>query len=276
VTTPRVDTGRLRARLSPAHLAALGALVAGADTAPQQQTASAELRDAGLLDAPGRDPGVHPLLVDVVRTLAAAQVVLDVETSGPEGRSGHGISVAGERACLVQGWPGDDVAEYALIAPRLAVPALAVACGLTAPGPGAAGAPAPVLGEVSAPLRVVEEALRALGAADTGWAAARTAAVEVVSAHLVDDAAARLVDVLAALRRALRITATVPRTDTPARGLVALDAGPQGWWVRTVPAEPLSSEALVAAFADPDTVVRLEPRTPGQLWRALVDLVPAA
>lgn len=263
---PAVDAARQRARLTPEHVAVLGDVLAGHPARDEHRSGRQQLQEAGLLVGDG---AMHPVLAAVVGTLARAELLVDVETSGPDGASGHGLSISGRQGCLVQGWPGRDEAEYALLAPGLAVPALAVICGLTAGDLSTDQVRVPV----EAPLRLVDGALDALAAVGSGgWDAALSAAVDVVHAELPDrDEAARLVAVLAGLRRALRFTLSLPGAAAPAGVLVVLDAGPQGWWVRTAPAEPL----LPDAAADRDQPVRLEPRTAGELWTALVELFPA-
>lgn len=254
---PSIDAARLRARLAPADLTVLHRLVTGADPLPALAGRLDALRAAGLVDG----ERVHPLVAAVVSTVTGAQVLVDVEVSGPDGLSGQGVAIAGDVACVLQAWPDDEEGEYGMATPGLAVPALALAAGI---------APAPADRErrpLEAPVRLVDGALLALAqAGTTGWEPAREAAVDVVRAELGADGA-RLVALLSDLRRCVRFTASGP--GRAPRAVVLLDAGGLGYWTRTAPAEPLTADAV----ADPDLRVVLEPVTPSQVWAALVDLL---
>ena len=254
---PSLDPARLRVRLAPADLAVLHRLLTGAEPAADPTGRLTALREAGLVQG----DEVHPLVAAVVTTVTGAQVLVDVEVSGPAGVSGQGVAVAGDVACVLQAWPDDEEGEYAVATPGLAVPALALAAGL-APAPADPGrAPLDV------PVRLVDGALVALAQVGAdGWDTARAAAADVARAELGADAD-RLAALLADLRRCVRFTSSGP--DRAPRGVVLLDAGSLGYWTRTAPAEPLTAQAV----ADPDLRVRLEPVTPSQVWSALVDLL---
>ena len=254
---PSLDPARLRARLAPADLTVLHRLLTGDEPLPELGARLEALRGAGIVA--GDD--VHPLAAAVVTTVTGAQVLVDVEVSGPAGISGQGVAVAGDVACVLQAWPDDDEGEYAVATPGLAVPALALAAGL---GPAPAG---PDRAPLEVPVRLVDGALLALAQVrGEGWEAARATAADVVRAELGADAE-RLVALLADLRRCVRFTASGPAREP--RGVVLLDAGALGYWTRALPAEPLTADALT----DPDLRVQLEPVTPSQVWAALVDLL---
>ncbi len=172
--------------------------------------------------------------------------------------------VAGRPVAWVrESWPGEALLTVYSIEPGLVVPWIALTVGLRA-----AGAVRRDRAPVSAPLRAFEDAAL-LVARD------RSAAEdELRAAGFGADVAEPLAQVLGALRCTWRASAAPIRdehdeTTTPeVRSLVVLDAGSDGLWERVAPAEPIGTDDL-----DPTTVLRLEPRTHGQVWRALTALL---
>lgn len=263
---PSVDSGRQRVRLSGAHLDVAARLLEGRSITADVEVARAGLHDAGLL--PHGAP--HPLLADLIRDLATAQVTLDIEVSGRDGTSVHGAVLTDTRCWLSQGWVGAEESEYALIDPRLLPSAVALVIGLhqgAAPD-GAAAEVRTSIGGLDAALGVRGDIEAALGG---GADLADVAAAVRDAIAALPGGSPELGAVLATEQCAWRVTsASRSGEDVVVRGLAVLDAREHGLWERVAPAEP-----LVDGRPAPDTAVVLVRRSPSELWRSLGALLPA-
>lgn len=262
---PSVDSGRQRVRLSGAHLDVAARVLEGRPVTADLTVARDELQDAGLL--PGGAP--HPLLADLIRDLAAAQVTLDIEVAGRDGTSTHGAVLTGSRCWLSQGWVGSEESEYALIDPRLLPSAVGLVIGLHQYGESDGAA-----AEVRTTLEGLDAAFAARGdieaALDGGADLAGVAGAVRDAVAALPVGSPELGAVVAAERCAWRVTsASRVGADVVVRGLAVLDAREHGLWERVAPAEPLRDGRPA-----PDTEVVLVRRTPADLWRSLGALLP--
>lgn len=263
---PSLDSARGRARLSDAQLEAVVALLDRRGTRAEHHPATAELTHAGLVQD-GRPSG---FLADLVRDLAAADVVVDLEVAGRDGVSRHGAALVGARCWFVSGWPGEAESEYAQIDPRLLVHALALATGLQQGDPPGGRRPvACSFAQLSSALDARGRQERAAGPGDD-LGPLRATTVEALTA--VPGISRELADVLAAERSAWRLTASWRHADGRAvRVLAVVDAGDLGLWRREGVPEPLGVEAPPA-----DTEIRLVPVAAAEVWREMAALLPGS
>lgn len=262
---PSLDVARGRARLSFDHIAVLGALLAGKPVPDEQQAAQAELVGARLL-GPGGAP--VPALVPIMRVLANATVIIDVQTIGVGGIVGHGAWATLTEAVTADGWPGETECEYAPMDLTLLPWALARTVGLHR---AAAAERQPDLPSLRVPAGLVDSALSAVADVPVTDAEAAEHAVRQVLEQAgppPEDARQALAGILLGLRVFWRVVAgwVEPPGERVARSLAVLDAGAAGYWRRDQP----------AATGDPgagDEVLLTHLSAP-EVWRELVDLLP--
>lgn len=257
---PAIDSGRQRARLSRAHLDVVNHLLRGAEVPSNRLEAELELVESGLV----RDGRPVDFLAGVTEQLTEAQISLDVEIAGRDGSSSHGAVLTSSHCWTVQGWPGAEEQEYALLDPRLLPTWLAATLGLSMEG---AAEPAEdletVLGALDAALAVRAEVES--GSAGDGVLDPVRALAEV------PGISEGLAEVLAFERRAWRVTCSWRTADqgVDVRAVAVIDSGPRGLWQRVLPEEPIGTEPL-----DPLTPVLLRRLSASQAFRAVGELVP--
>lgn len=235
-----MDRRRRRFLLFPDHLAVLGQLAESGVVEEGLDVAVEALREAGVI---GEDGTVDPAASELAAALAGSSLLVDVETSSDDGIVYHGLAFAavdGVAACWArEGWPGTAQAEYLPLDVGMVVPWIATTVALGRAGKG--------------------------GADDLPEVLETT-----VGALSVTDAAGAAGEVLDAARLTWRVTVHGPGRPT-VRALAVIDAGERGLWERVAPAEPFGLDV-----PEPETPVVLERRSPGDVWRALVDLLQDA
>ncbi|HKF00018.1 MAG TPA: hypothetical protein VKG45_13915 [Actinomycetes bacterium] len=265
---PSLDMARGRARLSYDHISVLGALLARRPIPSGQRAALTQLADSGLL-GPHGDP--VPTLEPIMRVLADATVILDVQTIGIGGIVGHGAWATATEAVAADGWPGERECEYIPMELSVLPWAIARTTGLHRPG---VDRPRPVPPRLQVPARLFDGAISAVADLPPAWA--RRVPAEAV-ADAVGGVLARagplpeagrgpLTRILLGVRVFWRVVATeaAPEGSRVAGSLAVLDAGPAGSWRHEQPAAGAGGEVLLTR------------RSPDELWSELVELLPAA
>jgi hypothetical protein len=262
---PSLDVARGRARLSFDHIAVLGALLAGTPPPTGHRAVRAQLIDAGLL---GTDGVPAPTLMPIMRVLANASVIIDVQTIGVGGIVGHGAWATLTEAVTADGWPGDAECEYAPMDLSMLPWALARTVGLHRSAVPEWRAD---LSQLRVPAELVDGALSAVADVPATDAPSAEAAVRRVldqAGRLPHDELQALAEVLLALRVFWRVAASwvEPTDERVTRSLAVLDAGAAGYWRHEQPAPPADAEA--------GEEVLLTRRSATEVWRELVDLLP--
>ena len=275
-----IDEARRRVRLTGEQLDVLGAIALGEELTAAQREPLTVLRAAGVV---GEGMRVHPLAAALARAYGLPVIRFVVEVTGPQGLTlAHGV-VHGEDVWLSDPWPaarpGDPVTYQ-----RSELPTwlwdVARSVGLRRSRPPADAAP------VSLPVGALDDVLEVLAAVPPeDWERARVAGIAATDAELLPvpglptvplepAARTRLIAVLASLESSWRVTVGWGEARTEgeaqaARSLAVLDCGPEGYWRRTSPAEPVTT-------VRPEDEVRLEPVSAGEIWTALADLLPSS
>lgn len=272
---PAVDDARRRLLLAPRHVRALVHLAGQASdelVEAEEPGALGELRDAGLLLADGT---AAPLVRDLLECMAVPVLRLIVEVLGPQGPTVADVVVSGQDVWLVEKWPGADPAAE-VVHVRSELPTLM--WDLTRLVGLRRITPPPDVGPVTADLLTVERLLATLGSdPQPGWDDVKAYALSRAGqdlAHLPPEDRTRWIAVMASLQASWRVTAFWGDPDTEhdvVRGLAVLDCGVEGYWRRVAPEEPLRAEDL-----HPQTPVRYEPLTGGQVWTAVARTLPTA
>ncbi|MHA7132127.1 hypothetical protein [Oerskovia turbata] len=241
-----MDRRRRRFLLFPDHLAVLGQLAEAGAVDEGLDVAVEALREAGVL---GADDAVDPAAAELAQALAGSSLLVDIETSSDDGIVYHGLAFAavdGVAVCWARaGWPGTAQAEYLPLDVGMVVPWIATTVGLRR------GATIDGAGEP----QTLATTVGALGASDDSE---------------MSDGARAAGEVLDAARVTWRVTVHGPGRSS-VRAFAIVDAGAHGLWERVAPAEPFGLDV-----PDPETPVVLERRSPGDVWRALVEVLQDA
>jgi hypothetical protein len=271
---PGIDDARRRLLLASHHADALGAVVMNRDIddATTRQ-AQRELIESGILD---NDHRLHPLAADLARTMMAPTFEFAIEHVGPQGASMSIVAVRNETVWSYDPWP-DSGPGTEMVYSQEELPVLiwtlARLTGLRrVKPPDDAVSVTATLGLVDALMMVFQEA----GAEQ--WSTVRTVALAKAdehAAHLDEAARKRWVAILGSLICFWRVTSrwADPHSDTGQRHktLAVFDCGSEGYWQRTLE----GGETTRLADVTPDTPVHLTPRTGGELWDALKELLPS-
>ena len=257
---PSLDAARRRLRLSDAHISVLGILVEGDPLPDELSQARDELRKTALLDG---DDKIVDDLYPLVSTLMAPRVIARVEVTGPQGATSNGAVIGDEFIFTHEAWPGSTESEYVPAEPETLVWSLA---------------------------RMVDLHRDFTTGSDTGEAIVSTmgrldAVIERMEAGTFEEpqavaeatgAPVRLAEVLAQLNCMWRMT-VVWQGDGPGRtesglavsALAVWDCGLEGYWLRELPAEPLT-EGQVNSSSE----LRVRHVSAKELWRMITDLLP--
>lgn len=268
---PVLDAPRRRLRLAPVHLAVLRGLLdqpgpVAVDGPPEDLArAEQELQQAGVL----LGEHVHPLALDLLRTLLLPTLQLAVEVVGPDGASLADVVVSGLDVWSTDPWPGQGP-DDAVVWTRSELPSLLWELSRLV---GLRSAPVPAdAAPLHADLASVDGVLSVLLGADPDRPLPALTTVlaqsEQVLGHLPAADRVRWTALLASWQGSWRVS--VAWGDRQ-RSLSVLDAGPEGYWRREEPRDPLADDAL-----DPAAPVLLHPVGPEQLWRDLGALLPSS
>lgn len=266
---PAMDPARRRLRLSDAHISVLGLLVeetgetgetgkAGGTELPDALVpARSELRAAGILE---EDDKIAVELFPLVSTLMAPHVIVRVEVTGPQGVTQHGAVVGDDFVFTHEGWPGEEESEYAPVLPEMLVFALSRMVDLHQ------DADADAAGEEIVTTMGVLDAL--LARMESEGPDGADALAEAVHAPV------RLAEVLAQLNCMWRMTVAWPGGEGDADGLglsamAVWNCGPEGYWVREAPAEPVREGQV-----DASSELRVRRVTAKEIWERITALLP--
>ncbi|MFF8291134.1 histidine kinase [Streptomyces sp. NPDC016309] len=268
---PSFDVSRSRFRLADEHVVVLSELAAGEEVPEEYTTAHKELVECGLIH---RDGKLSHLLLPLMKTVLSPVVVISLEAGGRQGKLHHGMMIGQDDVVAHEAWPGQAEAEYSLVEPKTLVWKLADMVGLRQ-APAAREAALPV---VETTLGTVEAGLTALETLPPGGSADQERdyiGQGLASAGTLDGAAlTQLTELISELRSSWRMTAawqTAPGglPAVEARGFAVWDCGPLGYWLRELPAEPLTADAITSAT--PFRLVRVDAKT---IWTRITGLLP--
>lgn len=260
----RLDVVRRRVALSEDELETLRLLHNG-EAAPEE--ARAALVRAGVVD---EDGAVHPLVVDLVRTVTDPMIQASVESAGPQGPTLAVLAVREETVWYTDPWPqGDEEAVYCQDELPQVLWILARLAGLRRREVPKIATPFTV------PLRAVDAVVQTMGLTDDTWEPARvvaTAQLERFFGEVAEADRSMLLATLSFLESTARVSLVWgPDPATDSRGLALWDCGPGGYWVREQPAEPLHAEDVT-----PDTLATFRPVSGGEVWQLLAGLLPSS
>jgi hypothetical protein len=256
---PSLDAARRRLRLSDAHISVLGLLVDEARMPEELTQAQAELRDAGLIDNEKIVADLYPL----VSTLMAPRVIARVEVTGPLGVTSNGAVIGDEFIFIHEAWPGAAESEYVPAEPETLVWSLARMVDLHRDLTGEADS-----GEtIASTMGMFDQVITRM---EAGGSEEPEAVAETTGAPL------RLTEILAELNCMWRMTvvwqgggeATGP-DGLSVSALSVWDCGIEGYWLRELPAEPVSDGDV-----DESSELRVRRTSAKELWRMITDLLP--
>ncbi|WP_217140652.1 hypothetical protein [Streptomyces sp. AC627_RSS907] len=257
---PSLDAARRRLRLSDDHVSVLGVLVEEERLPDELSQAREELREAGLLDADDKIVGdLYPL----VSTLMEPRVIARVEVTGPQGVTSSGAVMGDEFIFVHEAWPGETESEYVPAEPETLVWSLARMVDLHRDLTDEADT-----GEViESTMGLFDQVIERM---ENGENQEAEAVAEATGASL------RLAEVLAELNCMWRMTVAWQgegpiRTDSglAVSALAVWDCGIEGYWVRELPAEPVTDGQVDAA-----SVLRVRRASAKELWQRVTDLLP--
>ncbi|MEU3184776.1 histidine kinase [Streptomyces sp. NPDC006923] len=269
---PSYDVSRSRFRLSDEHVHVLVRLATGEPLPEEFFAPRDELRACGLINQTGQ---LVSALVPLIDTLLAPVVVISLETASRQGELHHGVLIGENDVISHQAWPGTSEAEYARVAPKMLVWALADMVNLQQPidvdGKG--------VSLLETTMGTVESGLAALEAApftesdgeDRHHIRKALAAVGTLD----EPALSLLTNMLAELRSSWRMTAAWQghkehQEGVEARGFAVWDCGPLGYWHRERPAEPVSAGRI-----GPESPLRFVRADAKKIWELITGLLPA-
>ncbi|MFG3007884.1 hypothetical protein [Streptomyces calvus] len=257
---PSLDAARRRLRLSDAHISVLGLLVEEERLPAELSSALAELREAGLI---GDDDKIVADLYPLVSTLMAPRVIVRVEVTGPLGVSSNGAVISDEFIFTHEAWPGSTESEYVPTEPDTLVWSLARMVDLHRDFTGEVDGSEVITSTMGLFDQVVDRM-------EAGGFEEPQAVAEATGAPV------RLAEVLAQLNCMWRITVVWQGAEegrSPGELSVAAlsvwDCGLEGYWLRELPAEPVS-EGQVEVTSD----LRVRRTSAKELWRLITDLLP--
>ncbi|MEW2266356.1 hypothetical protein ACGF5T_00075 [Streptomyces sp. NPDC047853] len=237
----------------------LGLLVDEARMPEELTQAQAELRDAGLIDNEKIVADLYPL----VSTLMAPRVIARVEVTGPQGVTSNGAVIGDEFIFIHEAWPGAAESEYVPAEPETLVWSLARMVDLHRDLTGEADS-----GEtIASTMGMFDQVVTRM---EAGGSEEPEAVAETTGAPL------RLTEILAELNCMWRMTvvwqgggeATGP-DGLSVSALWVWDCGIEGYWLRELPAEPVSDGDV-----DESSELRVRRTSAKELWRMITDLLP--
>ncbi|MGW3314793.1 hypothetical protein [Streptomyces fungicidicus] len=257
---PSLDAARRRLRLSDAHVSVLGLLVEEGSVPGELQNAHAELKQAGVIDAEDK---IVTDLYPLVSTLMEPRIIVRVEVTSPQGVTNSGAVVGDEFIFTHESWPGSHESEYVPAEPETLVWALTRTVDLHrdfTTGSDTGETIVSVMGRVDAVIERME----------TGTSEEPAAIAEATGAPV------RLAEVLAQLNCMWRMT-VVWKGDGAARtesglavsALAVWDCGLEGYWLRELPAEPVTEGQV-----DASSELRVRHVSAKELWQMITDLLP--
>ncbi|GAA4916601.1 histidine kinase [Streptomyces coeruleoprunus] len=266
---PSFDVSRSRFRLADEHVIVLSELAAGEDLPDEFAAARKELVECGLITRAGK---LSHLLLPLMKTVLSPVVVLSLEAAGRQGKLHHGMMIGQDHVVAHEMWPGSAEAEYALVEPKMLVWKLADMVNLQQ----APGVREPALSVVETTVGTVEAGLSALATLPQSADQDREHVQRALAAPgtLAEPALTLLAELIVELRSSWRMTAAWQgryegQDDVRSRGFAVWDCGPLGYWLRELPAEPVSEERITDD--SPFRLVRVEPKA---IWTSITDLLP--
>lgn len=268
---PSFDVTRSRFRLADDEVFVLAQLATGQPVPESMAPAEARLRDAGLISAAGE---LSTLLLPLMQTLVNPTVILSLEAGGRQGTLHHGLLIGEDHVVCHETWPGEEEAVYRLVEPRTVVWTLADLIALRQSDTAGAGPAGEQVVETT--VGVLEAGLQAQEkAASTPGADERQLVVEALRATGAPEGTATLLaQLIVEVRSSWRMTAAWQghqdgEAGVRARVVAAWDCGPLGYWLRELPAEPVTEGEVTAA-----SPFRLRRVAPKRIWQELTGLLP--
>jgi hypothetical protein len=257
---PSLDAARRRLRLSDAHISVLALLVEEERIPAELSSRLDELREAGLIDAEDK---IVADLYPLVSTLMAPRVIARVEVTGPQGVTSNGAVIGDEFIFIHEAWPGSAESEYVPAEPETLVWSLARSVDLHRDFTDEVDSSEVIASTMGLCDKVIERM-------EAGEFEEPEAVAEATGAPV------RLAEVLAQLNCMWRITVVwqgAGEERSPeglsVTALSVWDCGLEGYWLRELPAEPVS-EGQVEASSD----LRVRRTSAKELWRLMTDLLP--
>lgn len=257
---PSMDMARRRIRLADAHVSVLGLLVEEGEVPDELEQARAELRQAGVLDAQDKISGeLYPL----VSTLMEPKIIVRAEVTSPQGVINSGAVVGDEFIFTHEAWPGSGESEYVPAEPETLVWALARMVDLHR--------------DFTDGSKVGEDIVSTMGRLDTVMARMEAGEFEDAGAVAKEAGApVRLAEIVAQLNCTWRMTVvwqgegqTRTESGLAVSSLAVWDCGLEGYWLRELPAEPLSEGQV-----DGSSELRIRQVSAKELWNRITDLLP--
>ncbi|MEU3500967.1 hypothetical protein ABZ726_09410 [Streptomyces hundungensis] len=266
---PSYDSSRARFRLADRHIAVFAHLLDG-ETPPEELWEGVlELQRIGLV---GEEGELVPLLRDLLGTLAAPLLLLQVEITGEHGPVNHGVVVGRDAVISHDGWPGEEESEYVPIEPSSLVWELARKVNLHRGEP----TQPPACPRIETTMGALDAAFVALGEAAGDEAVARDLTRKALVETSGLDAAEldQFLELVIALNATWRITAAWDgeyegERSAMVRALAAWDCGPHGYWIREQPEEP-----ILPGQVTPESPLVVTWTTPADVWERITDLLP--
>ncbi|WP_263166706.1 hypothetical protein [Streptomyces sp. SCSIO ZS0520] len=268
---PSYDSSRARFRLADRHIAVFAHLVDG-QTPPEELWESlVELQRIGLV---GEEGELAPVLRELLGAIAEPLVMISVEVTGAHGPVEHGVAVGQEAVISYDGWPGEEESEFVSIEPSTLVWELARKVNLHRGEP---WTEEPAVTWIATTMAALDAAFVAVDAADGDEEAVRAAvrtALATADPELTGPGLDRLLDLVLALNATWRVTTAWDgdhegERTAMVRALAVWDCGPEGYWIREQPEEP-----IVSGQVGPDSALVVALTTPGQVWDRVTDLLP--
>ncbi|MFI8092402.1 hypothetical protein ACIF9R_29440 [Streptomyces sp. NPDC086080] len=257
---PSLDAARRRLRLSDAHIGVLGFLVEENQLPEELSQSRVELREAGLLDG---DDKIVADLYPLVSTLMAPRVIARVEVTGPQGVTSNGAVIGDEFIFIHEAWPGATESEYVPAEPETLVWSLARMVDLHRDFTDEANGSEVITSTMGLFDQVIERM-------EAGEFEEPEAVAEATGTPL------RLSEILAQLNCMWRITVVWQGSGEErspgglsVAALSVWDCGLEGYWLRELPAEPVS-DGQVEASSD----LRVRRTSAKELWRLITGLLP--
>lgn len=266
---PSLDSSRGRFRLADRHIGTLAHL-ADKETPPAELSYSlGELQEIGLV---GREGELSPLLRELLTTLANPLVIVHAEVIGQNGPLQHGVIVGQEAVISHDSWPDEEESEYTPIDPQMLIWEMTRKVNLRREEFKAFDH-----STLSTTMGVLDAAFAAVegSAGDPETARAAVEDALALSGELKNQARASFTELILSVNSMWRITTVWDethegkRTAATGRSLAVWDCGPNGYWIREEPQEPVGDTAV--APTDP---LRLTQTSAAKLWDRITDLLP--
>ncbi|TGB06030.1 hypothetical protein [Streptomyces sp. MZ04] len=266
---PSLDSSRGRFRLADRHIGVLAHL-ADKETPPTELFHSLrELQGIGLV---GEEGELSPLLRDFLMALADPLVLVHVEVIGQSGPLQHGVIVGQETVISHDSWPYEEESEYTPVDPQMLIWEMARKVNLRREEFKAFDPPT-----LSTTMGALDAAFAALerSGGDPGTARSAVQDALAVSGDLAGPVHASFTDLVLSINSMWRVTTVWDETRegkrlaATGRSLAVWDCGPNGYWIREEPQEPVRDGEI--APGDSLTVTQA---SGGQLWDRITDLLP--